>query len=501
MTSVTFSPDGQRLAAGFDALVKVWDLRAKKDIVSREGDGPVLSVAFSPDGRHLWVASGNRSVRVWDALIDTEPRTFGEPVNQVACGVLSGDGRRLAVADDAGTVRVWETETGRAVGAFAFGSKVTSMAFSLDRGRLAVATPENTMTIWEVAAGTQTVPCHGHTGQVSSLAFSADGQRLVSTSYDRTVKLWDTRTGQEAITLRGHPEPVLSVAVSADGRRLASTSNNGQLMVWLAGEQPDEEKAARLQGKDRSESAWHRREYHKAQRGRRWFGVVFHLSPLIDAHPELRGLNTRRGHAFAELGQWDQAARDFAQGFEPRSGNLILRHRHALLSLAVGDQARYREVCAGILADFGSTEDADVANEAAWTCVLGPGATEDLTQPLRLAEKAVAGKPTNDYLNTLGIALYRAGQFEPAIQRLNEAIRVHGKEGTAADWLFLAMAHHRLGKADEARKWLDKAGRWIDTAQEARSTESTGSGQPWNQRLVIELFRREAETLLKGAKP
>jgi hypothetical protein len=67
--------------------------------------------------------------------------------------------------------------------------------------------------------------------------------------------------------------------------------------------------------------------------------------------------------------------------------------------------------------------------------------------------------------------------------------------------LFLAMAHHRLGQADEARKWLEKADHCIDTTQQARSEESTGSGQPWNRRLMFQLFRREAETLLKGAKP
>jgi tetratricopeptide (TPR) repeat protein len=167
--------------------------------------------------------------------------------------------------------------------------------------------------------------------------------------------------------------------------------------------------------------------------------------------------------------------------------------------VAVDNQARYREVCAGILADFGTTENADVANEAAWTCLLSPSATEDLTQPLRLAEKAVAGKRNAAYLNTLGAALYRAGQLDVSIQRLDEAIQVHGKGGTAYDWLFLAMAHHRLGKADEARQWLDKARRWID-AQEATSQEATGSAQPWSQRLELQLFRREAESLLRGGQ-
>src|SRR5262249_46078771 len=133
------------------------------------------------------------------------------------------------------------------------------------------------------------------------------------------------------------------------------------------------------------------------------------------------------------------------------------RRDHALVCLAMGDRAHYRQVCAGILAEFGSTENADVANQVAETCLLAPNATEDLAQAVRLAEKAVAGKRIFTNLNTLGIALYRAGQLDLSIQRLNEAVQVHGKGGTAYDWLFLAMAHHRLGQADEARKWMEKA--------------------------------------------
>jgi WD40 repeat protein/tetratricopeptide (TPR) repeat protein len=500
-TSVIFSPDGQYLAAAFGELVKVWDLRTEKEVASRLGDAPVLSVAFRSDGQRLWVASGDRSVKVWDALTGAEPRTLAEPMNKITGGTLSGDGQCLAVADDIGTVRVWETETGREVGEFPYGAEVTRIAFSLDRRRLAVATAANTVMIQEVAGSTPTITCRGHTGRVTSLAFSADGQRLASTSHDGTVILWDTRTGQEAITLRGHREGVLNVAVSADGQRLASTSSDCQLMVWVAGEQPAEEKAARLQGKNPLALAWHRREAKEAEDTRQWFAVNFHLSRLIDAAPGSSALHARRGRAFAALGQFDLAARDVGQVFESRFGDLSLRHDHALVCLAVGDQARYCEVCAGILAEFGATESAGDANGAAWTCVLGPSATKDLTQPVRLAEKAVASERIYNYLNTLGIALYRAGRLDLAIQRLNEAIQLHGEGGTVIDWLFLAMAHHRQGKQDEARKWLDKAALWIDNAPEARSKEATGYRQPWNERLEIQLFRHEAETLLKGAKP
>ena len=62
------------------------------------------------------------------------------------------------------------------------------------------------------------------------------------------------------------------------------------------------------------------------------------------------------------------------------------------------------------------------------------------------------------YIPILGALLYRAvGRFaesHPPIQK--KGIRTKGGEGAAlVDWAFLAMAHHRLGHGEEARRWLD----------------------------------------------
>ena len=59
-------------------------------------------------------------------------------------------------------------------------------------------------------------------------------------------------------------------------------------------------------------------------------------------------------------------------------------------------------------------------------------------------------------LNTLGAALYRAGRFEESIRRLEESIAGRNGESQPQDWVFLALAHHRLGHGAEARRWLDR---------------------------------------------
>jgi tetratricopeptide (TPR) repeat protein len=244
--------------------------------------------------------------------------------------------------------------------------------------------------------------------------------------------------------------------------------------------------------------AWHEREATESEMAGQWFAVVFHLSRLIDAQPEAGNLRLRRAYAYAELGREDMAARDFDQSLESVPTEAEPWHAFARQRLDRHDVEGYRKICGYLLRHFSKTQNPATANSVAWTCVLAPDAVADPLRPVRLAELAVGRLPENDgYLNTLGAALYRAGKFEEAVQQLSEAIKVHGEGGTYTDWLFLAMAHHRLGHADEANRWLAKAVAWIDKALAGKPRSKPDNSLYWWDRLEMRILRREAEALLK----
>src|SRR5262249_28445176 len=141
-----------------------------------------------------------------------------------------------------------------------------------------------------------------------------------------------------------------------------------------------------------------------------------------------------------------------------------------------GDTEGYQLACAGIadrLPPVGRKLSAAEANNAARAFALGPNATDDWARPLAWIDHALAqvaalekaNPETKDevprvrhaYLNTHGAVLYRAGRFEEAAKVLREGMSLHPNGGEFHDWLFLALAAHRLDHAVAAKEAAARA--------------------------------------------
>ena len=67
--SVAFSPDGKRIVSGSgDKTIKVWDAMSGQEMLTLNGHtGNVMSVAFSQDGKRIVSGSYDDTLKVWDA--------------------------------------------------------------------------------------------------------------------------------------------------------------------------------------------------------------------------------------------------------------------------------------------------------------------------------------------------------------------------------------------------------------------------------------------------
>jgi WD40 repeat protein len=130
--SVSFSPDGKRLATGAgiygggppplgrrDGAVQVWDAQTGRLVYDLRGHTAcVWSVAFSPDGRRLATAAGKRingvrgDVRIWDLTTGKELMQLQDHDGTVFGVGFSADGRWFGTAGADGKVRVWDIGPG-----------------------------------------------------------------------------------------------------------------------------------------------------------------------------------------------------------------------------------------------------------------------------------------------------------------------------------------------------------------------------------------------------
>ena len=104
-------------------------------------------------------------------------------------------------------------------------------------------------------------------------------------------------------------------------------------------------------------------------------------------------------------------------------------------------------------------DDPAAHNEAAWNLATSPdndGRYPQAKQAVAWARRACELVPNNSaQLNTLGVALYRAEQWQEASDALQKSIEFGAD--VPHNWLFIAMSHWQMDQKDKAKEWYDKS--------------------------------------------
>ncbi len=179
----------KRLLFAFIAICWHSHLAAQDtELVVRQGHKSAINmVKYSPTGQHVYSASDDKTIKMWDVNTGIDVNTFNAHSAGINCIELSSDGQTLVSGDKQGNIIVWNALTGE--------------------------------PIQQIAA---------HEGPVNVAKLSKDGQTIVSGGEDELLKLWNIN-GDTIKTIRGFTAPIKNLGISPDGQRIVTGGgkNNG----------------------------------------------------------------------------------------------------------------------------------------------------------------------------------------------------------------------------------------------------------------------------------
>jgi len=536
--SVAFSPDGRTPLTVSGKTVRLWDIVTCLPIgPPMVHQGPDLVAVYSPDGKIVLTGNADKTARLWDAAT---AMPIGPPIvhqDRVSKVAFSPDGRRILTCSGR-TARLWDISSNPIGHPLKHQGPVSAMAFSLDGRMILTGSGDRTARVWDAATGLPIGPPLEHRGVVIAVAFSPDRKTILTGGTDKTARMWDIATAKPIGPPLVHQGRVSKVEFSRDGKTFFTNSQfPRETRVWhtpahvdddlprvqtwvetITGLQADEqgnvhsldprawqerrERLRQLGGPPKSDSGWlfdpalyGAEPNARAQafsRQKRWAEAEKAFNEAIATRPyNTEILVARSGFRILRAlarSQFEAAQAEIDLAVTLRPDELWPRYRQILSLLASNDRNGVIQARASLLDRFGQVTDMWDAENVAGRCSLVPEVNDRVDVVVRLSERAMENRSVGkaDYLDTLGAALFRAGRFEDAAQRLKEGIQLRDGRGVPKDWVFLAMAHHRLGHPEEARRLLDRL----------RNHEpSTDPNKFWDE-LEIRLLRSEAEAVI-----
>ncbi|RWV96540.1 hypothetical protein BHE74_00011018 [Ensete ventricosum] len=240
---------GNVLSIALGNTVYLWDASdgSTSELVTVDDDaGPVTSVSWAPDGRHIAVGLNSSDVRLWDSTSGRSLRTLrgvhGSRVGSLAWNnnILSTGGMDGKIVNNDVRVRSHVVQTYRG-----HQQEVCGLKWSGSGQQLASGGNDNLVHIWDLSMASANPPpgqsqwfhrFDDHMAAVKALAWCPFQSNLLASGGgggDRCIKFWNTHTGA-CLNSVDTGSQVCSLLWNKNERELLSSHGftQNQLTLW-----------------------------------------------------------------------------------------------------------------------------------------------------------------------------------------------------------------------------------------------------------------------------
>lgn len=548
-TAVAFNADDSRVGVLCDTgAVLLFDPQTGREVLRsqlegwRSGKHQSLFLAFAPP------KAGSAEGTIVVAHADGSVRIIGEATGAARCAPIRGpktggscgtfriapDGRHLAIAwRGAHAVQVFDLHSGAALSEpLPHPDTVYDICFTPDGARVFTGCRDGQARLWDWKApmARQVCPPCAHPDEVYSVAVTSDGLwgltacRKGNKSATGSVHFWEFTTGKPAAPPVHFAEgSVNSVVVAPDGTRaltiveahgLRSLSLNDMsgpaemgpdalcALAELASSQRLYKGDVAGLGTDEWLALWRAfRQQYPTYGG----SALADPPPAPAPAPGDARAQWVLADAHGRKCEWQRAADALGRAPIPVHESWHWQwYCLGTLLAETGDREAYRRTCRAMLEHFGGTQNPEIAERVAKTCLLVPGVLDP--EPIdRLCDRALAlGKRPEHVMwfhAAKALAEYRQGRFEGAIAHLEASRKINASKALvyleALDLFLLAMACKRLGADDDADCWFAQAQKQMDALSPRPGADLRSV---WQDYLITLIVRREAEALFRDHK-
>lgn len=231
--AVAWSPRGDLVAAGAEnGSIHVWNVNKGSVFTLRGHIRGIQSLAFHPSGVQIVSTGHDDVVRVWDLKKrKTVVTILGKGIN-LYNAKFDATGKRIFCATLAQGIAIYKSN-GQLLKYWKSREEGVNdvdanhpFTLAADAGR------DSRIGIWDLKKGKRISYLSGHGDWVVNVKISPDGKYIASSSSDGKVILWDLKKLKRVATLEGQSLVGSPLAWSGEGAFLLTLSDAGYIRIW-----------------------------------------------------------------------------------------------------------------------------------------------------------------------------------------------------------------------------------------------------------------------------